>query len=97
MIRHCVTFRFAEGVDHSAVAALEVGLSSLPSAIPEIQDYWFGADLGLRDTNADFAVVADFADEAGFSAYSTHPAHVAVIDELVGPISVERSAVQFRW
>jgi hypothetical protein len=96
-IRHCVVFRFVDGVDDHAVAALEAGLGRLPGAIPEIESYRFGRDLELRDTNADFAVVADFADEAGFLVYSAHPEHQAVIRDLVEPIVAERHSVQFEW
>ena len=95
MVRHCVTFRFAPDTAPEAIEAFAAGLSALPAAIPEIQGYWFGPDRGLRDTNADFAVVADFADEDGFRTYASHPAHVTVIEELASPIVVERSAVQF--
>jgi hypothetical protein len=56
-----------------------------------------GADLGLRDTNADLAVVADFADEDAFRTYSGHPAHLEVIRTHVEPLVAERHAVQFPW
>lgn len=95
LIRHCVTFRFHEGTSDDAIDALAAALGALPVAIPEIQAYSFGADLGFRDTNADFAVVAEFVDEAGFRAYASHPAHVAVITEHVEPITAERIAMQF--
>lgn len=95
MIRHCVVFRFADGTDPASIAALAEALRALPAQIPEVEAYTVGADLGLRDTNADFAVVADFADEAAFLVYSGHPAHVAVIDEHVTPIVADRHAVQF--
>lgn len=97
MIRHCVTFRFADGTDPAAVEALQAALMALPETIADIRNYWCGADLGLRDTNADFAVVADFDDEAGFLNYSGHPAHLAVIRDHIEPIVSERQAVQFPW
>lgn len=95
MIRHCVVFRFHPDTEPAAIDALAEGLRGLPGVIPEISAYQVGADLGLRDTNADFAVVADFADAAAFSAYSAHPAHLEVIESLVEPITAERHAVQF--
>lgn len=95
MIRHCVTFRFREGTPAESVEALREALTALPATISEIEGYWCGPDLGLRDTNVDFAVVADFADEAGFLAYAGHPDHQAVIRDLVEPITAERNALQF--
>ncbi|MDZ7679174.1 MAG: Dabb family protein [Acidimicrobiales bacterium] len=97
MIRHCVTFRFVDGATDEAIAAFEAGLSALPAAIDDIKGYWYGRDLGLRDTNADFAVIADFADEAGYRTYAGHTAHRAVIRDLADPIVAERNAVQFSW
>jgi len=95
VIRHCVVFRFAEGTDPADIETLATALRALPDTIPAIEHYTVGADLGLRPTNADFAVVADFADEAAFLAYSTHPDHLAVIERHVEPIVVERHAAQF--
>lgn len=95
MIRHCVVFRFHEGTDPAAVEALATALRTLPAVIPEISSYQVGADLGLRDTNADFAVVAEFADPEAFATYSGHPAHLAVIRDHVEAITAERHAVQF--
>jgi hypothetical protein len=97
MIRHCVTFRFVPGTTDDSIAALEQALRRLPDTIEAIEAYWVGRDLGLRDTNADFAVIADLADEDAFRTYSRHPAHLAVIDELGEPITAERNAVQFSW
>ncbi|MFP4513904.1 MAG: Dabb family protein [Acidimicrobiales bacterium] len=97
MIRHCVIFRFVDDASDEAIAAFEAGLSALPAAIDDIKAYSYGRDLGLRDTNADFAVVADFDDEAGYLAYADHPAHRAVIRDLADPIVAERDAVQFSW
>lgn len=96
MIRHVVCFRWIEGTGPEQVAAVAAGLATLPEEIPEIRRYQFGSDLGLRDGNADFAVVADFDDEAGWRAYRDHPAHQRVSDERIGPIVADRLAVQLR-
>lgn len=96
MITHCVVFRFHQGTDPAAVEALAGALRALPSSIPEISRYQVGPDLGLRDTNADFAVVAEFADSEAFAVYSGHPDHLSVIRDHVEPITAERHAVQFQ-
>lgn len=96
MIRHVVCFRWNEGTGPEQVAAVEAGLAALPDAIPELRDYRFGSDLGLREGNGDFAVVADFDDEDGWRAYNTHPEHLRVIEERIRPIVAERLAVQLR-
>jgi len=96
VIRHVVCFRWIEGTTAAQVAAVEAALAALPAQIPELVDYRFGADLGLRDGNGDFAVVADVADAAAWRAYSEHPAHVRAIAERIQPIAAERIAVQIQ-
>jgi hypothetical protein len=95
MIKHCVTFRFVEGTSDEAISAFAEGLAGLPAQIDVLKSYSFGRDLGLRDDNADFAVVAEFEDPDGVDIYATHPAHVAVIENLGKAIVAARTAVQF--
>ncbi|HSL59591.1 MAG TPA: Dabb family protein [Acidimicrobiales bacterium] len=96
MIRHVVCFRWVEGTSAAQVAAVEAALAALPGQIPELLDYRFGPDLGLRDGNGDFAVVADLADAAAWRTYVEHPAHVRVLTERIQPILAERVAVQLQ-
>jgi len=70
-------------------------LRGLPAQISEIRSYEVGADLGLRDGNADLAIVASFDDEAGWRAYLSHPAHLQAIDEHIAPHSTGLTSVQF--
>jgi hypothetical protein len=42
---------------------------------PSVRAFSLGPDLGLRAANADYALVVDFDDEAGWREYSAHPAH----------------------
>jgi hypothetical protein len=41
-------------------------------------------------------VVADFDDEDGWRAYTEDPEHRRVIEELIAPVTEDRSAVQLR-
>lgn len=95
MLRHVVLFRWKAGVSASEVDAVAVALGRLPATIPTVRGYRFGADAGINDGNADFAVVADFDDVDGYLTYRDHPAHQAVIAELIAPNVVERTAVQY--
>jgi len=95
MLRHVVMFRWTEATTAEDVAAVEAALRLLPAVIPEIRSYTMGSDVGVNPGNFDFAVVADFDDEAGFVAYRDHPRHRAVITERISALLAERSAVQF--
>ena len=97
MVRHVVLFRFKPETTESEKQSLREGLSELKTAVPEIQRYEFGHDLGLADGNFDFAVVAEFADSGAFESYAAHPRHVRLISELVRPILAERVALQYEF
>jgi Stress responsive A/B Barrel Domain len=97
VIRHVVTFRFADSVTEEQVAALSRALDGLPAAIPEIVAYHHGPDLGLNPANFAYAVTADFADVDGYTTYRDHPEHQRVIAEHITGRVTERAAVQLEF
>jgi hypothetical protein len=56
-----------------------------------------GPDAGLSQGNFDFAISADFDDQAGFVAYRDDPCHRDVIARYILPITALRVAVQFEF
>lgn len=96
-IQHVVMFRFNEGTDPSTIDEMATGLRRLPGLIPQIATYVLGPDLGLSDGSWDFALSARFASVADFETYRAHPEHMAVITDLIEPITAERRSVQFEY
>jgi Stress responsive A/B Barrel Domain len=96
VFRHVVLFRWKPGTDPAALTALERALAELPGQVPEIESYRFGRDASLTAGNFDFAIVAEFADEAAWRRYVDHPAHQKLVAERVRPIVLERAAAQVR-
>ncbi len=96
MIHHVAVFRWRAGTAPEQIEAIERELAKLPGLIPELRRYAFGPDAGLREGNADFAVVAEVDDEDAWRRYSEHPAHQRVLSDWIGPVLEERSAVQLR-
>lgn len=94
-VRHLVLLRFHEGTGPDQVEAVAEALRSLPGQIPELVDYRVGPDLGLADGNFEFGICADFATEADYATYRDHPAHQAVIHDLIAPLVAARAAVQY--
>lgn len=94
-VRHVVLFNWAPETTSEQIAALCAGLAQLPGLIPEISDYRFGADLGMNQGTAQFAVVADFVSTQDYLTYRDHPDHRQLIADLVTPIVANRSAIQF--
>jgi hypothetical protein len=96
MIRHTVLFKWAAEAtdDQKKAAATEVG--KLPSTVPSVRGFASGPDAGLAAPgNFDFAVTADFDDEAGYLAYRDDPGHREVVQRYLTPIIAQRAAVQF--
>lgn len=94
-LRHIALLRFRPGTSDEHVEALMTGLGSLPAAIPELRDYRFGRDLGLSTDNWQFGIVADVDDARAYERYRLHPAHRALIDELISPVLEARASVQY--
>jgi hypothetical protein len=94
MMRHIAVFRFRDGTTDEEIASVDRGLAALPALIPEIEAYNFGRDLGVADGTWDYAVAADFADEAAFKLYAGHPDHVRVVETFVKPLVVETARTQ---
>jgi hypothetical protein len=67
MIRNVVLVKLRPGQDATAVAEIQEGLRNLDCPGP--LSYTVGDDLGLREGNWSFAIVADFADQDSYQAY----------------------------
>jgi hypothetical protein len=95
MFRHVVLFTWRDDATEAQKRALHDELAKMPPAIDVIRAYTYGPDAGLRPANCDYALVADFDDEAGYVTYRDHPVHRALVEHYVTPIAASRVAVQF--
>jgi Stress responsive A/B Barrel Domain len=97
MIRHTVLMKWTSGATAEQKTAVAAQLSALPPIVPSIRAFVLGPDAGLVTGNFDFAVSADFDDEAGYLAYRNDPAHREIITRTIDPITAQRVAVQFQY
>ena len=95
MFHHIAMFRFKEDVESAAIAAIHTDLLALPDKIEAIRSYRVGLDAGVSDGAWDLVVVAEFADEAGYKTYSSHPDHVPVVNRIRAVIT-DQAAIQTR-
>ena len=95
MIRHVAMFTFRDGTTPDQVDTVDAALETLPGLIEEIRAYTFGRDLALAEGTWDYVVVADFDTIETYMAYSGHPDHRAVIDDVIRPIIASVQRVQF--
>ena len=95
MLTHVVVMTFKEDAPADQADQIVAALSGLPASIPELKEYRIGKDLGLVEGNWDLGVVAVFDNETDYRTYSTAPAHVKIVSELVRPFVDKRAALQF--
>lgn len=73
MVRNVVLVELKPDADLAAVASIQDGLRALDC--PGTVSYTLGDDLGLRDGNWSFAIVADFENEAAYRGYDEDAEH----------------------
>ncbi|KXF54729.1 hypothetical protein AXA44_05745 [Rhodococcus sp. SC4] len=94
-ICHIVTLSFTADLPAEVMPQLEQRLTEFVDGRAGIVSYTCGIDLGLHESNADFAIAASFDSMTALEAYTSHPRHQAIIAEFARPYLVTRSAAQF--
>jgi len=97
VIRHVVLLHWTPSATDEQHEAVLEALAALPAAIPEIDRYRVGTDLGLGEGNASLVVIADFATIDDYTVYRDHAAHQAAIATHIKPILAGRSALQYEF
>ena len=97
MIRHTVLFAWKPEATDEQKRQGATELAKLPSIVPSLRAFASGPDARLAQGNFDFALSADFDDQAGFFAYRDDPWHRDVIKRYIVPITAQRVAVQFEF
>jgi len=95
MLLHMVSFTWKPGTTAEDIDRIQTAIGTLPDDIPVIVGYAMGSDLGVRDGNADFGVVA-LLDTDNPADYLEHPAHLDVATRFVFPHVLTKSSVQAR-
>lgn len=93
-LRHMVLVELRPETPTDVRDELVARLRELPELIDAIRDYEVHVDAGLQDGNATVGIVATFDDADGWRQYGPHPAHQAVVKELIAPNAVRRVALQ---
>jgi quinol monooxygenase YgiN len=92
MIRSVVLVELVPDADLAEVAAVQAGFRE--QRCPGTLSYTLGDDLGLREGNWSFAIVADFRDEESYRAYDVDERHNAWRERLK-PHAARIARVQF--
>jgi hypothetical protein len=97
MIRHTALFKWKPEVTEEEKQQAAAEIAKLPSIVASVRAFACGADAGLNQGNFDFAVSADFDDEAGYFAYRDDPVHRDLVQRYILPLAARRAAVQFEF
>ena len=95
MIRHVVLFAWIPDATDRQKHQVAEELRALPPLMTGLRSFHVGPDAGIVEGTFDFALVADFEDAESYLAYRNHPAHRAVVEQVINPIAKERVAVQY--
>ena len=94
MLIHVVTFTWGAGAERHRIEALRGELDRLSSEIEDVLTLQHGPDLGIREGNGDYVLIATFRNEDGWRNYQAHPAHESFVTNFVAPLQAHRVAVQ---
>lgn len=94
MILHLVFFRWNDDVTDDDVTRLTTMLREMAHELPMLRSYECGANLRMRPSDVDYAVVAAVDDEAALGEYLDSEAHRRIYDALLGRMLRDRSAAQ---
>jgi Stress responsive A/B Barrel Domain len=95
MVTHIVIFTWIAGVTGEQVAAFGGALDDVAAIFADSAVIRHGPDLAFRGGNGDYALVAEFADQAAWTAYQADPRHQAFVRDVVTPIQANRLTIQF--
>jgi len=95
MIRHVVLFAWIPDATDRQKHQVAEELRALPPLMSGLRTFHVGPDAGIVEGTFDFALVADFEDAQSYLAYRSHPAHRAVVEQVIDPVVKERVAVQY--
>ena len=95
MIKHVVLLTWKEDVSQEQVDTVTAEFRALGDEIEEVAGYEFGQDAGIYKGNADYALIAEFKNEADLKAYVVHPRHQELLAKVTGPILKSFLSVQF--
>jgi hypothetical protein len=95
MIRHVVLFAWVPEATDKQKHQVAEELRALPPLMTGLRSFHVGPDAGIIEGTFDFALVADFEDAGSYLAYRNHPAHRAVVEQVINPVAKERVAVQY--
>lgn len=100
MIRHIVFFKLTDFESSEAkwakMTEIKNALENLKTIIPVIRNIHVGLNINEAET-WDVALVTEFDTMENLHFYATHPSHVAVGKNIIGPVKKDRACVDYEF
>ena len=98
MLQHVVALHWNDQTPPNYGDVVTPVLQEMVKHIPSIRSYRCGADLGVSvATNADYLIVAEFDDVAGWREYDENTLHNEIRAKYFAPYVGSRSAAQITF
>jgi hypothetical protein len=97
MIEHIVLFKWKEDTPDTAIAEVLKALKELKGKIPGIIDLSCGENFSARARGFHHGLVVRFSDRAALEAYTPHPSHQEVVQNLIKPILEDILSVDYEF
>lgn len=95
MLKHIVFFKFkASGDKEARMLQIKEELEKLPALINELEEIRVGININPAET-WDLSLEAIVEDQDALDAYAKHPAHQAIVRELIASIKEDRACVDY--
>ena len=95
MIKHIVFFKFKSSPDKDVqIKDIKAELEKLPSIIMELKEIHVGININSAE-QWDLCLEAIVEDMAALNNYSAHPAHQAIVTNMITPIKEDRACVDY--
>ncbi len=92
-VLHIVLFRWKDAATHEQVEEAHRRLRDLKRLIPGILEIHCGRNFSERGQGFETVLFVRFRDREALNAYLPHPAHRAVVEEVIQPIRENSLAV----
>lgn len=93
MIEHIVLLKAKAGVTPEEEKKILTSLVGLKDQVPGVLDPWAGPNFSQRSQGFTHVFYVRFSDRAALQAYLDHPAHQAVVAEVLVPLTETRLIV----
>lgn len=95
MFNHVGHLTLVPDATDAQIDAILSGLLALPAQIDGLVEAQVVRDAGLTPGNANLRFQMRFESVEAWQAYKTHPAHVAVVTDHIGPVLGSKAFVQY--